>query len=74
MSCRGGLPLSLWKNAATVFVEFIPIDHQGLAFDGIRGQGHKAHVVDGANGFAGGLGYCSIKITLGHIETPYKNE
>ena len=62
--------LSLRKDATAVFIEFIPINHQWLAFDGIRCQWHKPHVIDGANGFAGGLGYFAVKITLGNIKTP----
>ena len=45
------------QTDATVSIEPIPIDSEGLAFDGDAGQDDKSHLSDGVHGFSGGVGY-----------------
>ena len=53
------------QTDATVSIEPIPIDSEGLAFDGDAGQDDESHLGDGVHGFSGGLRHLTIQLGLG---------
>ncbi len=58
--CSSGLqPRTLETNTA-IGVQLIPVDSEGFAFKGTRGQNDEPHVGDGVDGLSGGA--CPLTI------------